>query len=435
MNSTLNSFLAGLVLVLALAAPALQAAPAIREIDQIAAVVNDEVITRGELEQRYQIAVQQLARQNIQRPPRSLLLAQTLERMITERALLQYARNSGIRIDPAQIDRAVQRIAEQNRLSVEDLKAALARDGVSFERFRDNIANELLIARARERQVESRLAVSEAEIDSYLQTQGATGDDEEFNLSHILITVPENASPEQTQARRERAQKVLDELRKGVAFAQLSASYSDAPNALEGGGLGWRSSGQLPALFLDAVRGLKPGEVSDLLKSPNGFHILMLNDRRGKDAATIITQTRARHILIKPSEITSEADAINRLTQIRERIVEGGEKFENLARQFSEDAGSASKGGELGWVNPGDTVPEFERAMNALKPGELSPIVQTPFGWHLIQVLERRQQDVTAERQRLLARRALRERKAEEAFEDWVRQVRDQAYVEIRPLD
>lgn len=433
MNSTLSKFLAGFLL--AGYTVAIPAAPAIRAIDQIAAIVNDEVITRGELELRYQTVMRQLQKQSTQPPPREQLLKQTLERMVTERALLQHARSSGIRVDPAQIERAVQRIAEQNKLSVEELKSALARDGVSFERFRENISNEILIARARERQVESKLNVSDAEVESYLQTQARLGQDEEFNLSHIFVAVPENASPEQIGARRERAQNVLDELRKGAGFAQLSASHSDAPNALDGGGLGWRNAGQIPSLFLDAVRNLKPGQATELIKSPNGFHILMLNDKRGKDAATVITQTRVRHILIKPSELTSESDAINRLNQIRERIEQGGEKFENLARQFSEDAGSAAKGGELGWVNPGDTVPEFERAMSALKPGELSQIVQTPFGWHLIQALERREQDVTAERQRLLARQAIRERKADEAAEDWVRQIRDQAYVELRPLD
>jgi peptidyl-prolyl cis-trans isomerase SurA len=410
-------------------------AAVIQPVDQITAIVNDEVITRTELEQRYRTALRQLQRQNIQQPPRDLMLNQTLERMITERALLQHAKNSGIRVDPAQVERAVQRIASQNSMSLEQLKSALARDGVSYDRFRENIGNEILIGRARERQVESKLTISEAEIDSYLQTQAGTGQDEEFNLSHILVNVPENASPEQIQVRRNRAQEILNELGKGVDFAQLSATYSDAPNALDGGSLGWRNSGQLPALFVNAVRDLKPGGVSELIKSPSGFHILKLNEKRGKDATTVITQTRARHILIKPSEITSESDAINRLTQIRERLEQGGEKFENLARQFSEDAGSAAKGGELGWVNPGDTVPEFERAMNALQPNELSPIVQSPFGWHIIQVLERREQDVTAERQRLLARKAIRERKADEAVDEWVRQVRDQAYVEIRPFD
>lgn len=433
MNFFSNKFLAGLVL--ACCAGLAQAAPSIIEVDQIAAVVNDEVITRGELEQRYQTAMQQLRRQNIQMPPRNLLLAQTLERMITERALLQHAKSTGTRVDPIQIDRAIQRIASQNGMNVDELRAALARDGISFERFRENIVNEILVTRARERQVESKLNVSDAEIDSYLQTQSSLDQGDEFNISHILVAVPENASPEQIQERRARAQNIIDELNKGADFAQLSATYSDAPNALDGGGLGWRNAGQIPELFMNALRDMQPGAVSEPVKSPNGFHILRLNDRRGMNTTTVVTQTRVRHILIKPSEITSEADAINRLNQVRERIEHGGEKFETLARQFSEDTGSAAKGGELSWVNPGDTVPEFERAMNALKPGELSQIVQSPFGWHLIEVMERRQQDVTAERQRLLARQAIRERKLDEAVEDWVRQVRDQAYVELRPLD
>jgi peptidyl-prolyl cis-trans isomerase SurA len=434
MNFRFSKTLLALVCFTLAFTPALKVA-AIETIDQIAAVVNDEVITRGELEQRYQTAVRQLRRQNIQAPPRNLLLKQTLERMITERALLQHAKSSGIRVDPAQVERAVQRIAAQNNLSVDELKSALARDGVSYERFRENMSNEILISRARERQVESKLTVSEAEIDSYLQSQAAASKGNEFNISHILVAVPENASPEQIQARRARAQEILDELARGADFALLSASYSDAPNALDGGRLGWRHAGQIPQLFLDVVQTLSPGQTSELIKSPSGFHILKLNEIRGKDVTAIITQTRVRHILIKPSEITSESDAINRLTQVRERVEQGGEKFENMARQYSEDAGSAAKGGDLGWISPGDTVPEFERAMNALQPSELSQIVQSPFGWHLIQVLDRRQQDVTAERQRTLARQAIRERKADEAVEEWTRQVRDQAYVEFRPLD
>ncbi len=431
MNSSLNK----LLLLLACLASSVQAASPIQPIDQIAAVVNDEVITRSEVEARYLETARQLRSKNIQMPPRNLLEKQTLERMITERAVLQHAQNSGIRVDPTQVERATQRIASQNNMNLDELKSALSRDGISFESFRERVSNEILVTRARERQVESKLTISDAEIDSYLQTQADLGTDEEFNVSHILVSVPENASPEQTQARRARAQDILNELAKGTPFSQLSATYSDAPNALEGGSLGWKNAAQIPSLFLDSLRTLKSGETSDLIKSPNGFHIIRLNDRRGKNIATVVTQTRVRHILIKPSEITSESDAINRLTQIRERIEQGGETFENMARQYSEDTSSASKGGELNWVNPGDTVPEFERVMNTLKPGELSQIIQSPFGWHIIQVLERRQQDVTTERQRLLARQAIRERKADEAAEEWIRQIRDQAYVEVRPLE
>lgn len=434
MNSRRLNFPALLLSCLCVAQTAL-AAPPIRTIDQIAAVVNSDVITRNELEQRVRTAIQQLRSQNIQLPPRGLLEKQMLDRMVTDRALLQNAKESGVRVDPTQVERAIQRIARQNNMTPDELRATLTREGVSYDRFRENIHNEILLARARERQVESKINVSEAEIDSYLQSQTASGKDEEFRLAHILIGVPENASPEIIQTRRARAQEVLADLARGGDFAQLSASYSDAPNALQGGDLGWRNAGQIPSLFLDVTRNLQPGKVGELIKSANGFHIIKLLDKRGKDTTTIITQTRARHILIKPSELTSEAEAIARLTQIRERIEQGGARFEALARQYSEDVGSASRGGELNWTNPGDTVPEFERAMNALKPGEISPITQSPFGWHIIQVLERREQDVTAERQRLLARKAIRERKSDEAFEDWVRQIRDQAYVELRPLD
>jgi peptidyl-prolyl cis-trans isomerase SurA len=432
MNSRISNLLASILMAIA---GATAAAPAVQTIDQIAAVVNDEVITRQELERRYQEITQQMRGQNIQLPPRKLLEQQLMERMITELALLQFAKNSGIRVDPVQVERAVQRIAEQNKLTVDQLRTALEQDGVNFDRFRENIRNEILLARTRERQVDNRLTVSDAEIEGYLQTQSAQGKDEEFNLSHILVTVPENASPEQIQARKARAEDILNQLNKGGDFAQLSASYSDAPNALQGGGLGWKASGQIPALYVESLRNLKPGETAPLLKSANGFHIVKLNEKRGKDTTTVITQTRVRHILIKPSELTSESDAKTRLLQIRERLEQGGAKFEDLARQYSEDLGSGAKGGELNWVNPGDLVPEFQKAMDVLKPGELSQPVQSPFGWHLIQVLERRQQDVTEERQRLQARQNIRDRKSEEAFQEWVRQVRDQAYVELRPLD
>ena len=422
------------VLALLIAASTLfPAHAAVLPLDHIVAVVNDEVITYRELSKRYAEVVQNLSRQNTPLPPRDVLEKQLLERMVTELALQQHARTTGVRVDPTQVERALQRIAAQNKLDIAGLQAALEKDGQSIEGLRKTIRNEILIARARERDVDNRISVSDSEIEGYLQTQAQQGAETEYNFAHILVTVPENASPEQIQARRARAEDVLDQLSKGADFAQLSASYSDAPNALQGGAFGWRASGKMPTLFADVLKSLQPGQVSPLLKSSNGFHILKLNDKRGLDATLNVTQTHARHILIKTNELTSEADARNRLLQLRERI-ENGEKFEDLARLQSEDA-SASKGGDLGWINPGDTVPEFEKAMDALKPGEISNPVQTPFGWHLIQVLARRTQDVTQERQKLLARQAIRERKADEAFQDWVRQIRDSAYVEIRPID
>lgn len=422
------------LLALLLAAAALSPVRAdIQPLDRIVAVVNDEVITRQELARRYDETVHNLERQSTPLPPRAALEKQLLERMITELALMQHARGTGIRVDPAQVERALQRIAAQNRMDLPTMQAALERQGQSLDSVRRTIRNELLIARARERDVDNRLTVSDSEIEGYLQTQAQQGVENEYDFSHILITVPENASPEEIQARRTRAEEVLAQLNQGADFAQLSASYSDASNALQGGAFGWRAEGKIPALFADALKPLRPGQISPLLKSSNGFHILKLNDKRGLDATLSVTQTHARHILIKTNELTSEADARNRLQQLKERI-DNGTPFEELARLHSEDA-SAAKGGDLGWLNPGDTVPDFEKAMDALKPGQVSEPIQSPFGWHLIQVLERRDQDVTQERQKLLARQAIRERKGEEAFQDWVRQIRDSAYVELRPID
>ena len=411
----------------------LPAHAAVTPLDHIVAIVNDEVITRQELAKRYVEIEQNLRRQNTPLPPRNVLEKQLLERMITELALQQNARNTGVRVDATQVERALQRVAAQNKLDMAGLQAALEKEGMSLDSLRKTIRNEMLIARARERDVDNRITVSDAEIEGYLQTLAQQGVETEYNFAHILITVPENASPEQIQSRRARAEDVLAQLDKGADFAQLSATYSDAPNALQGGAFGWRASGKLPSLFAEALKPMQPGQISPLLKSGNGFHILKLNEKRGLDATLNVTQTHARHILIKTNELTSEYDARNRLLQLKERI-DNGVKFDDLARQHSEDA-SASKGGDLGWVNPGDTVPEFEKAMDALKPGEVSAPIQSPFGWHLIQVLERRNQDVTQERQKLLARQAIRERKSEEAFEDWVRQIRDSAYVELRPID
>jgi peptidyl-prolyl cis-trans isomerase SurA len=402
-------------------------------LNHIVAVVNDEVITQQELSKRYAETERALARQNTPLPPRNVIEKQLLERMITELALQQHARSTGVRVDPAQVERAIQRIAEQNKVDVPTLKTELEKQGQSIDSMRTTIHNEILISRARERDVDNRVTVSDAEIEGYLQTKAQQGAETEYNFAHILITVPESASPEQIQALRARADDVHAQLEKGVDFAQLSASSSDASNAMQGGAFGWRPSGKIPTLYVETLKQMQPGQISTVLKSSNGFHILKLNDKRGLDAALNITQTHARHILIKTNELTSESDARNRLLQIKERL-DNGAKFEELARQYSDD-GSASKGGDLGWVNPGDTVPEFEKAMNALAVGEISQPVQSPFGLHLIQVLERRDQDVTQERQKLQARQAIRERKAEEAFQDWVRQIRDSAYVEIRPVE
>ena len=402
-------------------------------VGRIVAVVNNEVITQFELNDRMRIVMQQLQKRGTALPPQEVLEKQMLERIITDRVQLQFAKETGIRVDDLQLDKTLQRIAQENNMTVEAFRGALEKVGVSFAKFSEEIRDEIILGRLREREVENRITVSEGEVENFLSTRSAqSGGEDEFNLAHILVRVPEQASPEQIQSKRAHAEKALAELQK-VDFAQVAASYSDAPDALQGGVLGWRAASRLPALFLETINGLKPGETSTVLRSPNGFHILKLLDKRSKGGALIVQKTHARHILIKTSEITSEIDAKNRMIQLKERL-DNGASFAELARLHSED-GSASKGGDLGWLSPGETVPEFERAMDALKPGEISVPVKSPFGWHLIQVLERRSEDVSKERQNLIARQEIRARKADEAYENWLRQLRDQAFVEYRLED
>jgi peptidyl-prolyl cis-trans isomerase SurA len=416
--------------------PAAAAEPRAIAVDRILAVVNDEVITSLELRQRVEQAIRQLERQGTQLPPREVLERQLLERLVLERAQLQLARETGLRVDDATLERAIARIAENNRLSAAELRNALERDGIPWERFRTEISTEILLTRLREREVDSRVVVTDAEIDNFLANNPEALSGEEFLVAHILLRAPEGAGPEQLNALVARAEEVAAKVRAGEDFGRLAASYSDAPDAMSGGELGWRGRDRLPALFGDAVGSLQPGGVSPILRSSAGLHILKLIDRRGGAAGSplALEQTRARHILLRTSEILSDSEAESRLLALRERIVQGGADFADLARANSADLSSA-KGGDLGWISPGDTVPEFERAMAALAPGEVSPPVRSPFGWHLIQVQERRMQDVSDERRRTQARNALRERKANEAFEDWLRQLRDRTYVEYRLED
>ena len=400
-------------------------------LDRIVAVVNDEVITRNDLTERVDLATAQLARQGTPAPARPLLERQLLERMIADRAQMQFAKESGLRVDDVELNRAIDRIAEDNKISTAQLRASLDKDGVPFTKFREDIRGQIIMARLREREVDDKIVITESEIDNLLANpqQQAAGADE-FNVSHILVRVPENASPDQIKGRLERAEQALAQLKSGTDFRQIAATFSESPDALQGGSMGWRDGERLPTLFFDALRTMQAGELSSVLRSPNGFHILKLDQRRGGQGPVMVQQTNARHILIKASELVSDNEARNRLRNLKERL-ENKTDFAQLARANSEDT-SASKGGDLGWISPGDTVPEFERAMNALQPGQISEPVRSPFGWHLIQVVERRSADMSKERRRLTARQALRERKSEEAYEEWVRQLRDRAFVEVR---
>ena len=400
-------------------------------LDRIVAVVNDDVITQYELNGHIKMVVNQLNKQGTPLPPQDVLEKQLLERLINDRVQLQYAKETGVRVDDTQLEKTLERIAENNKMTLQAMRETLGNDGIDFNRFREEIRAEIIMARLKEREVDNKIVVTESEITNYLKSQEAlAGKEDEYNLAHILVLVPEQASPEQIKAKRARAEQALEQIKNGTDFAQITVGYSDAADALQGGVLGWRLAGRLPTIFLEALRSMQAGEVSAVLRSANGFHIIKLLDKRGKDSATEVLQTHARHILIKTSELLAENEARTRLLNLKERL-ENRADFSELARLHSED-GSTAQGGDLGWLAPGDTVPEFERAMNALKVGQISDPVRSPFGWHLIQVLERRNQDISRDRQRLLARQALRARKSDEAHEEWLRQLRDSAYVEYR---
>ena len=407
------------------------------EVDRIVAVVNDEAITSFELRTRLATVERQLRGQKVQLPPQDVLERQLLERMITDRVQLQFARETGLRISDIELDASIRRIAEGNRLSLQDFRDTLEKDGIPWTKFREEIREEIILSRLRDREVESRIVISDGEIDNYLANPDQGGDtgNIEVQTAHIVVRVPEQASPDQLMRIGARAQAALDQIRRGDSFAKVAASFSDAPDGLTGGAMGTRQLDRLPALYADAVKKLKPGETSDILRSPAGFHIVTLIARQGGGVKPVaaLKQTRARHILIKVNELVSETEARRKLVALKERL-DNGADFAGLARLHSNDL-SAAKGGDLGWLYQGDTVPDFEKAMDALKINQTSEPVQSPFGFHLIQVLERRTEDATAERQRLTARQVLRERKSDEAYQDWVRQMRDRAYVEYRAED
>ncbi|MBT0961293.1 peptidylprolyl isomerase [Denitromonas iodatirespirans] len=432
MKTALPRLLSTLLFSVLAALPAVSPAARTVLVDRIVAVVNNDVITESSLAERTAQIKRQFGRQGGQLPPDEVLRKQVLERLVVERAQLQLAGETGLRIDDTALAGAIDRIAASNKLSAAQFRAALEKDGIAWNDFRENIRQEMLIARLREREVDARVVVTDAEIDNFLKNAPDAADSREYDLSHILLRAPEGPSPEQLNALAQKAESLRARLLAGEDFAKLAAEFSDAPDALQGGALGWRPTNSVPALFLDALKAMQPGEVSPVMRSPAGFHLVRVNDIRGASAteAVSVQQTRVRHILVKTSEVVSDTDARLRLETLRTRIL-NGEDFAALARANSADL-SAAKGGEIGWVYPGDTVPEFERAMDALKPGEVSQPIKSPFGWHLIRVEERRTQDVSEERKRAVARNTLRQRKADEAYEDWLRQLRDNAFVDYR---
>jgi peptidyl-prolyl cis-trans isomerase SurA len=400
-------------------------------LDKIIAVVNNEVVLASELQDMEQTVRQQLRQRNATIPPADILSKQVLERLIIQRVQLQEAASRGIRVGDDALNAALRKIADNNKLSLREFRDVLQSDGFDFADFRESIREEMIISRLRKIEVEDKVVVSDREVDNYLSTQAVQGNSETaYHLAHILISIPEAASPEEVQAGQQKLTKVIELLDSGSDFSEVAASYSDGQNALEGGDLGWRKQGELPSLFAEDVPKLSVGEVSKPLRSGSGIHLVKLVDKKSEETH-LVKQTLASHILIKTDELTTDQEAEKRLNQLRERII-NGDDFAELARAHSEDTGSAINGGSLGWTSPGVMVPEFEEKMNALAAGEVSEVFKSRFGWHLLKVFDRREQNMAEEYKRNKARMQIRQRKIAENLESWLRQLRDEAYVEYR---
>lgn len=405
----------------------------VRSADFIVAVVNSEPVTNSEVRERMARVAQSIAAQGGQLPPENVLAREVLERLILEKAQLQTAREQGIKVDDYALDQAAQNVARQNSLSLEQMMSRLAADGISATRFREELRNQLLLQRLREREVDGRVRVSELDIDQYLKEQRASGDTSNMtlNLGHVFIAVPENASPAVVAEREARAREALEKLRAGEDFAAVVRAYSDAPEAKDGGVLGLRPVDRYPELFTRAVAASPRNAVVGPVRSGAGFHLLKVIDRSQQGMATVVTQNHARHILLRPSDQLNEGQAAERLADYRRRVQAGQARFEDLAREYSQD-GSAKQGGDLGWAGPGSFVPEFEEVLNQLKPGEVSAPVVSRFGVHLIQLIDRRQATLTPREQRDALRNIVREQKLDKAYATWVQEVRGRAYVEYR---
>ncbi len=402
-----------------------------RVIDGIAAIINDDIITSRELNTRVTQVSRQLRESGTPLPPQDILRKQVLDREILRQIQLQLASGTGIRVDDNALNNAINSIASRNNMSLRQLRETLEREGFDFSVYREDFRQEMIIGQLHRREIHNRVNISEQEVDHFLATQSAQGRaNEEYKIRHILVAVPEAAGPEDIAGARAKAEKLRERLNQGEDFVQLAIQHSDGQNALKGGDLGWRQSGQLPTLFANIIITLAKGGHSDLIRSPSGFHLIQLEDKRVAKPH-IVTQTQARHILIKADALTTEDDVILRLRQLKRRI-EGGADFAELARANSADTASATKGGDLGWLNPGDTVPQFEQAMENLDSGQISEPFASPFGWHIVQVQKRRRQDDTEAFSRSQAKKFLRERKIDEMLESWLRQLREEAYVEIK---
>jgi peptidyl-prolyl cis-trans isomerase SurA len=396
-------------------------------LDRIVAVVNDGVIMESELQERVDDIAAQFRGENRPLPPRDVLREQVLDRVILERLQLQMAERAGIRVDDGALNQALSGIARQNNMTLQQFSEALRADGYDWSRFREQVRNEMVVSRLQQRSVASRVRVTDREVQRFLESEsGRQMFQADFHLGHILVKVPGNASPEQVSAAQQEAEALVQRLRGGADFAETAVSESDGPQALEGGDLGWREAAQWPSLFSDAAIDMSQGEISA------GFHILKMIDRRGGGAEKVVTQYQVRHILVRADTLTSEEQARAEINRVHDQVDSGQLSFAEAAAEHSDDPGSGRQGGELGWVTPGEMVPEFEQMMVETPPGQLSPVFQSQFGWHFLRVEETREADMSDQFRELQARQALQKRRFDEELQTWLQEQRAEAYVDIR---
>lgn len=424
-----KKFLPLLACYLLLISPSLLAEP--RLLDRVVAVVGEEALMETELQERMQLVGSQIAERGLRVPPDEVLRNQVMERLVIDTIQLQLADQAGLRIDEQTLAGTLDRIARQNNMNLAQFRRAIESEGTRFDAFREQIRQEMLISQVRQRRVGQRIQISEQEIDNYLASPEALEEEgREFRVAHILISVPDSPSPDEVAAAQDKAEELLTEIRAGENFQELAISASAGDQAFSGGDLGWRSALSLPSVFADRVVTLQEGEVAGPIRSPSGFHLIQLLETRG-GSEHLIEQTKARHLLLTPNALRDEEATQALILQMRERIQEG-ESLASLAREHSDDRATRQSGGRLGWVSPGQMDPAFEEALEQLEQDEVSQPVQTRFGWHLIQVEDRRQSDLTASMRRQQVRQLLSERRFEEEVQNWLREIRDSTWVEIR---
>ncbi|HET9447044.1 MAG TPA: peptidylprolyl isomerase [Steroidobacteraceae bacterium] len=402
-------------------------------LDRIAAVVNEGVVLVSELDMQTDQIIERLRQQKTELPPRNVLRRQILERLVVEEIQIQRADRIGIEVSEEMLNGALDDVAKRNQIPFPDLPRALAQQGIDYRDFRDEIRRQMKLQLLRQRDVIARINISPRELEQFMaRQQNAPDKNAEYNISHILISVPVTASPEQIESREQRAREVYEKAKGGEDFAQLAVAYSESSTNIEGGSLGWRRGPQLPSIIADRIQQMKSGDVSEPIRTPSGFHLFRVNEIRGGVQQSVVAQVHARHILLRTNELEDDQTIEQKLGNIRERVLNGGEDFGAIAAVTSQDAGSAADGGDLGWAGPGTFVPEFERQLNALQENEISKPFKSQYGWHIIQLLGRRQHDATEDVRRQRAFAELRESKAEEETELWLRRLRDEAFVEYR---